>query len=107
MRRGSIYWINLGKMNPPEMGKTRPAIIVSNSEQNEILDSVIVIPLSSQAPEIWPLRVRLEIQKGKASFAIVPGLRQVSKARLAEQIGQVSEVALHDIDEAIRTYLAD
>ena len=87
MKRGGICWINLEPVSPPDMGKTRPAIIISNSDQNAILQSVVVVPLSSQPAEIWPLRLRMEISRGKASYAILPGIRQVSKQRIQELTG--------------------
>ncbi|MBA3762410.1 MAG: type II toxin-antitoxin system PemK/MazF family toxin [Chthoniobacterales bacterium] len=52
MKRGSIVWVNLTDTSPPEMGKTRPGIILSNIDQNGILQTVVIIPLSSLAPEI-------------------------------------------------------
>ena len=52
MKRGAICWVNLEPVFPPEMGKTRPAVVVSNSDQNFFLQSVVVIPLSSQPGEI-------------------------------------------------------
>ena len=54
VKRGSVVWVNLTDTFPPEMGKTRPGIILSNTDQNEILQTVVIIPLSSRAPEIWP-----------------------------------------------------
>ncbi|TVQ79284.1 MAG: type II toxin-antitoxin system PemK/MazF family toxin [Bradymonadales bacterium] len=107
MRRGAICWIQLGKGSPPEFGKTRPGLIVSNTQQNEILDSVVVIPLSSQPPEIWPLRVKINLPKKKPSFVVIPGMRQVSKGRLGEIIGFLSANAMSGIDEALLTYLND
>jgi len=105
MRRGSVYWINLEPASPPELGKVRPAIVVSNSVYNERLESVVVVPLSSRAPEIWPLRLRAPAPGLKASFAIIPGIRQVSKARLHELIGQVAAGIMARVDEAIALYL--
>jgi hypothetical protein len=61
------------------MGKIRSAVVVSNSDQNDILQSVVVILLSSQPKEIWPLQLRVELSRGKAPFALLPGIRQVSK----------------------------
>jgi len=37
VKRGSAYWINLEASSPPELGKVRPGIVVSNSFQNERL----------------------------------------------------------------------
>ncbi len=39
------------------MGKVRPGVVVSGTAHNEILNTVVVVPTSSLAPEIWPLRL--------------------------------------------------
>ena len=107
MRRGSVYWINLEPTSPPELGKVRPAIVVSNSVHNERLASIVVVPLSTHAPEIWPLRLRVTVPGLRASFAVVPGIRQVSKARLHELIGQSSAQVMARVSDAIALYLGD
>jgi len=107
VRRGTICWVNLEPVSPPEMGKTRPAIVVSNSDQNMILGSVVVVPISSQGAEIWPLRLRLEGPRGKASFAVLPGIRQVSKERIQQTVGLSRAIDMGRIDEALTSYLND
>ena len=107
MKRGTICWVNLEPVSPPELGKTRPAIVVSNSDQNLVLQSVVVVPLSSQAPEIWPLRLRFELPRGKASFAVLPGIRQVSKTRIQETVGLAQASEMSRLDQALSLYLND
>lgn len=107
MKRGSIYWVNLEPTTPPEVGKLRPALIVSNSEQNSILGSVVVVPLSSKPGEIWPLRLEIQISARKKSFAVIPGIRQVSKSRLNKLIGILTAAQMKCITEAIHTYLGN
>jgi mRNA interferase MazF len=107
MRRGGICWVNLGPTQPPEFGKTRPAMVISNSIQNEILDSVVVIPLSTSPGEIWPLRLLVPGFPGQASFAVLPGLRQVAKQRLGKFITVASPDWMHRLDEALMLYLAE
>ena len=108
MKRGTLIWVALGDTYPPEMGKTRPAVVISNTEQNEILSTLVVIPLSSQAPEIWPLRVKLKSKsKLKTSYAVIPGIRQVSKSRISNEIGFLSEVELSKLKNALDVYLMD
>ena len=107
MKRGSLYWINFGSSTPPEFGKTRPGLILANSVHNLALDTVVVVPLSNQPPEIWPLRLKLAMPKGKTSFAVVPGIRQVSKTRLQNSIGFVTREELERITEAVSLYLGD
>lgn len=107
MRRGAVYWVNLEPASPPEVGKLRPAVVVSNGLQNQRLDSVVVIPLSKRPPEIWPLRVRIPVVGLRDSYAVVPGIRQASKARLHELIAHIDRRALESLGEAISIYLDD
>lgn len=107
MRRGSVYWINLEPTYPPELGKVRPAIVVSGTVYNERLESLVVVPLSTKAPEIWPLRLRVDVPGTKTSFVVIPGIRQVSRARLHELMGQASPPVMTRIDEAISLYLGE
>ena len=108
MTRGSLYWVNLEDASPPELGKTRPAVVLSNSEQNAVLDTVVVVPLSTRAPSIWPLRIELPASgKRKRSFAVVPGIRQVDKRRLVGSLGVVSERFLDELTRATVAYLGE
>ena len=107
MRRGSVYWINLEPASPPELGKVRPGLVVSNTVQNERLESVVVVPLSTRAPEIWPLRLKLEIKGLRESYAVVPGIRQVSKARLHELVAQVPGPVMERVAAALAAYLGE
>jgi mRNA-degrading endonuclease toxin of MazEF toxin-antitoxin module len=99
--------VNLEPAHPPEIGKTRPGVVVSNSEQNAILDTVVLVPLSSQSPEIFPLRIALNAPKGKKSFAVVPGMRQVSKRRILKAVGVLMDRESAKLDEALDAYLSD
>lgn len=107
LKRGSVYWINLEPASPPELGKVRPAIVVSHSVYNDRLDSLVVVPLSTRAPEIWPLRLEVKIRGMKASYVVIPGIRQVSKARLHEVIAQAPGPAMLRIAEALAIYLGE
>lgn len=107
VRYGTACWINLEPAAPPEMGKTRPGIVVSRSIYNEKLESVVVVPLSSRSPDIWPLRLEVEVPGLKRSFAVIPGVRQVSKARLHEVIGRVPRDIMERLGEALTLYLND
>lgn len=107
MNRGTVYRLNLEPAAPPEFGKVRPGLVLSNTVQNEHLDSVAVVPLSSRAPEIWPLRIRIDVPGLVPSFAVVPGVRQVAKGRFLELVGTLSPADLQRVTDAIRLYLGD
>jgi mRNA-degrading endonuclease toxin of MazEF toxin-antitoxin module len=106
MKRGTVVWVDLSDAHPPELGKVRPGVIVSGETHNGLLDTVVVVPTSSQAPEILPLRVRVGKFDGTETYAVVPGLRQVSKARLRGVLGTVAPAALARLDASLHAYLA-
>ena len=108
MTRGAVIWVDLMDATPPEMGKRRPAVVVSNSVQNLALDSVVAVPLSSLAPEILPLRVEVHASGLKAAaYAVVPGIRQLKKSRILGAAGHLKAADLKILDESIRAYLSD
>lgn len=107
MKRGTVVWVNLGDAHPPEMGKTRPAVVLSNSILNARMGTLVVIPLSTQAGEIWPLRVKVAAGGKKASFAVLPGIRQVAKTRLLDVAGSLPPADLRKLDRAAAAYLSD
>jgi mRNA-degrading endonuclease toxin of MazEF toxin-antitoxin module len=88
------------------MGKVRPGIIVSGTAHNEVLTTVVVVPTSGIAPEIWPLRLCVGDFGGKVSYAVIPGVRQVRKGRLRGIVGQLSSERLSALDDCLEAYLS-
>lgn len=107
MKRGSLVWVNLEDATPPEFGKVRPGLIISSTLQNTILQTVVILPISTKPPEIPPLRLQLRMPNGKNSFVVIPGIRQVNKSRLLETIGQTSPEVMKAVEKAVFAYLMD
>jgi mRNA-degrading endonuclease toxin of MazEF toxin-antitoxin module len=105
MKRGTVVWVDLSDTQPPEMGKVRPGIIVSGTAHNEVLHTVVVVPTSSVPPEIRPLRLAVGRFAGQGSFAVIPGIRQVSKSRLRATLGELSHDQLAELDACLEAYL--
>ncbi len=105
MKRGTVVWVELSDAHPPELGKVRPAIVVSGTAHNEVLNTVVVVPTSSVAPEIWPLRLAVGSFAARESFAVIPGIRQVRKGRLRGTLGELSPEHLTMLDECLDAYL--
>ncbi len=105
MKRGTMVWVDLNDAMPPELGKVRPGIVVSGTPHNEMLGTVVIVPTSSLAPEIWPLRLGVGRFAGKESFAVVPGIRQVKKSRLRGVLGELSVESMEQLDECLEAYL--
>ena len=105
MRRGTVVWVDLSDTSPPEMGKVRPGIVVSGTAFNDLLHTVVVIPTSTAAPEIRPLRLAVGTFAGKESYAVLPGIRQVRKGRLRGVLGELTAEHLALLDECLEAYL--
>jgi len=105
MKRGTVIWVDLSDATPPELGKVRPAVVVSGTTHNNVLDTVVVVPTSSLAPEIWPLRLAVGVFADKISYAVIPGIRQVRKSRLRNELGLLTAAKLAKLDECLQTYL--
>ena len=107
MKRGTVVWVNLSDAHPPEMGKVRPAVVLSNSTLNARLNTVVVVPLSTQPGEILPLRVKVSAGGKKPGFAVVPAIRQTAKTRLLDVLATLSAADLQKLERAVAEYLSD
>jgi len=108
MKRGWIVRVNLVDATPPEFSKTRPAVILSNDEANAVLPTVMVVPLTTRPPAIWPLRLEVpEVPGLRRSYAVLPGLRQVSKGRIENTLGRMPEDFMRELQEACFACLSE
>jgi len=53
MKQGDLYLVNLALTIHTEIGKTRPALILSIDEMNDQLPRVLVAPISSSAQRVY------------------------------------------------------
>jgi mRNA interferase MazF len=67
IQRGFIYLTDLNPVIGSEIGKTRPAIVVSNNLNNRYGSTVTVVPISSTVVKIYPTDVLLE--KNRSGFS--------------------------------------
>ncbi len=72
------------------MRKTRPVVIVSLDELNDVLATVTVCPLTSQTHPEW--RTHLTVKAGHRNADIaVEQIRTISKMRLGKKLGTLSK----------------
>ena len=103
-KRGDIVIVNLNPKKGDEVGKIRPAIIISGNEENEILDTVVLLPLSTDLIEdMYPYRIRILKRENlkKDSDVLVNQIRTLSKKRVDKKIGKISENEYNFIIEAL------
>ncbi len=99
-KRYHVYWVDLDPTRGRELQKTRPAVVVSRDELNDVLDTVVICPLTSTLHPAWRTRLQI-LLNGKISEVAVDQIRVVSKDRLTpKKIGSLdakSEIALREI----------
>jgi mRNA interferase MazF len=104
MKRGELWWVNFDPSVGGEIHKKRPAVIISNNAANQFLNRVQVIPLTSNIDKLYPSETYIRF-RGKKAKAMADQLTTVSKKRLINQAGIVSNTELEGIKRAISTQL--
>lgn len=96
-----IYWANLNPTIGSEIKKVRPCIIVSPDIMNKLLNTVLVVPITSTIIN-WPFRMTIT-STGKVSSAACDHLRSISMERLSKRIGTLNQKEQNKILELLRT----
>ena len=102
--RGDVYWIDFNPSIGGEAQKTRPAIVVSNDAANKSSNRIQVVPITSNIAKCYPCEAYIEI-KGSISKAMADQIATVSKLRLKDKIGKISNEQMLDIERIIKVQL--
>ena len=104
LNKGDIVLVNFNPSKGKEIGKFRPAIIISGNEDNEMLETVIVIPLSTVLVDnAYPYRVFISKRDKllKDSNACIYEIRALSKIRIKQKLAKVSDDEMEIIKNAL------
>jgi len=108
-KRGDIVLVNFNpQKRPEEISKIRPAIIISDTKLNQILDLVSVVALTTNIiKDALPLRIHIKKRENlkKDSDAMCEQLRSVAKTRIGEKIASLNEYELSQIEYGIKLML--
>ena len=104
LNRGDICLVNFNPAKGGEIGKLRPAIVLSDKEENEILNTVIVIPLSTVIEkDALPYRflVTARDKLERDSDACIYEIRALSKIRVKEKLSVLSSKELGIVQDSL------
>lgn len=106
--RGDIALVNLNHQRNNEAGKVRPCVIVSDSDVNEILDLVTIIPCTTNLLGEGLFRILLSQRENldKDCEVMIEQIRGVSKKRLIETISFVSVNEMKKIELGMKALLS-
>ena len=103
-------WVSLDPARGAEIPKTRPCVVVSRSEANDIASTVTVVPLSSVTGRaadrlVQPLLSAKETHLPKDSRALCDQVRTIDKRRIRETLEVLSGELLGKIDRGLILHL--
>ncbi|MCM8762448.1 MAG: type II toxin-antitoxin system PemK/MazF family toxin [Candidatus Omnitrophica bacterium] len=107
-QRGEIWLVSLEPVIGHEIGKIRPAVVISNDLNNEFADTVTVLPITSQIKKVYPFEVLFSAKEtglSKNSKVKCNQIRTVDKKRLVKFVSKVSEEKIFEIEQALLIHL--
>jgi mRNA interferase MazF len=104
MNRGEAWWIRFDPSLGGEIKKTRPAVILSNDVSNKYLNRLQGVPLTTKTERLYPSEVLVTLGK-RQSKALADQLTTVSKLRVQDLIGKLSDSDLLAVESAVRRQL--
>jgi len=100
LNKCDIVAINLNPKKGDEVGKIRPCVIISDDDSNKILDTIIVLPLSTQLiDDMLPFRMRLKKRDNLKfdSDVLLNHIRTISKIRVTSKIAKITKEEYNEI----------
>ena len=94
-----------------EQGKSRPVLVISENDINDLLNCVNILPITSKQPQrfVYPNEVFLPSGTGglpNESLVLCHQIRTIDKKRLSLSYGDVNDILLQSaIFDAIRFQL--
>jgi len=93
LRRGEIWLVDLEPVRRGELGKTRPCLVVSDDDYNELAPAPLIMPITSYPATASSPEVAATPRTGlsNASSILPLHVRAVSRSRFVHRLGRASD----------------
>ena len=109
IKRGDIYWLDLGGGKGSGQKGRRPVLVIQNDTGNQYSPNTIVAPLTTSIPEkVYPFQVKClpkESGLGEPCLVDLGAIVTISKTRLGDKCGRLISKKMLEVDEAIKASL--
>lgn len=102
----SVYWVDLNPTKGAEINKTRPCVIISPSEMNDHLRTVIITPVTSRGRDNYPTRIKVTVSDVNG-WAVLDQIRAIDKTRLCTKVGTLSTEQILQVKSILKEMLID
>jgi mRNA interferase MazF len=107
-QRGDIILANFDPALAGEAASTRPAIVVSSNDANNLSPAIAVIPMTSNLERVYPNEYVLKREQTGLehdSKAQIQLIRSIGRQRIRRVLGSVPNELMPEIDARILEFL--
>jgi mRNA interferase MazF len=109
MRRGEIYYAELGPAVGSEINKKRPVLVVSCDANNRAASTITVLPITSNVSRVYAFEVALSPKDSglpRPSKAQAQQIRTISRERISgSPLGRLKVSLMRRAEDAMRLHL--
>lgn len=108
VKRGEIHWVDWNPSRGSEQSGLRPALVVQNDIGNRYSPTTIVAALTTASEKPYPFLVRVTAKESglpKDSAINLAVIMTIEKNRLSDKCGELSELKMAEVNNAIRASL--
>ena len=104
MKRGEVWWAELGPYSPMEQTGRRPVVIWQSNTLNRLLHSVMIVPLTTNMQRAGLVGTVLisstALGPREDSLAVAFQIRTIPKTALISRIRMLDETEIAELDAA-------
>lgn len=107
IKRGDIYYADLGAPKGSVQAGVRPVIVIQNDVGNTYSPTVIVAAITSKMNKSTiPTHVDVDVGKEKRkSMILLEHIQTINKCELMDYVGRVDTKTIYSVDYAIKVSL--
>lgn len=100
-----IVLVNLDPTIGSEMKKTRPCVILSPDEMNKFLNTIIIVPMTSQSKP-YPTRVKVK-HNATTGWIALDQIRTIDRRRIVKSFERLKDKEITEVKSILREMLVD
>jgi len=109
IKRGEIYRVDWNPRRGSEQSGIRPALVIQNDVGNRTSPTTIVAAITTAIKRPYPFLVRIKKEESglpKDSSVNLAVIMTIDKSRLGDKCGELDDVKMAQVDNAIKVSLA-